>query len=130
MWADAQLVAFAHTSTAALLMQAGEGVNMEGSDHEAGNKLFFKIDGPSSRCVRDVWRRAGGVRTRKGGWNLWWGRPLKYAEHKKLNVFQRVCHFPGTWYLGRKVLLAASSFPLSMPPRARLALFRGCPGLL
>ena len=20
-----------------------------------------------------------------GGWDLWWGRPLKYAEHKKLN---------------------------------------------
>eukprot|EP00961_Rhodomonas_salina_P009150 124676-Rhodomonas_salina.1 len=31
-------------------------------------------------------------------WNLWWGRPLKYVEYKKLNEFQRVCHFPDRWY--------------------------------
>ncbi|EKX38745.1 hypothetical protein GUITHDRAFT_115074 [Guillardia theta CCMP2712] len=72
------------------------------------NKFFFKIDGASSNCVRNAWRRAGGVRTQKGGWNVWWGRPLKQEEYKKLNMFQRVCHFPGTFFLGRKDSLAKS----------------------
>lgn len=70
------------------------------------NRLIFRIDGASSNCVRNAWRRAGGVRSKKAGWNLWWGRPLKYVEYKKLNEFQRVCHFPGTFFLGRKDSLA------------------------
>jgi hypothetical protein len=70
------------------------------------HKLFFKIDGASSNCVRNAWKRAGFERTNKGGWNLWWGRPLKFPEHKKLNEYQKVCHFPGTYYLGRKDNLA------------------------
>ena len=82
----------ASTATAATAAASSERCEHAGAE---GNTLFFKIDGASSRCVRDVWRRAGGVRTKKGGWNLLWGRPLKYADHKKLNPFQRVCHFPG-----------------------------------
>lgn len=66
------------------------------------HKLFFRIEGASSNCVRNAWKRAGFERTSKGGWNLWWGRPLKFPEHKKLNEYQKVCHFPGTYYLGRK----------------------------
>ena len=104
-WADARLVPFTNAAT-------GHGENVaaikgqSADEDDSKCKFFFRIDGASSRCTRDVWRRAGGARTKKGGWNVLWGRPLKYAEHKKLNCFQRVCHFPGTWYLGRKDSLA------------------------
>ena len=104
-WADAQLVPFTNAATGHrenVAAMKGQGAG----EDDSACKFFFKIDGASSRCTRDVWRRAGGVRTKKGGWNVLWGRPLKYAEHKKLNCFQRVCHFPGTWYLGRKDSLA------------------------
>jgi hypothetical protein len=56
--------------------------------------------------VRNAWRRAGGTRTAKAGWNLLWGKPLRLPDHARLNEFQRVCHFPGTFLLGRKDSLA------------------------
>ena len=56
-WADARLVPFCHTSGKASAAEAAaeEGVG----DGEERQNLFFKIDGASSRCVRDVWRGAG-----------------------------------------------------------------------
>ena len=47
-------------------MEGGErhqGLNRGGVER---HQLFFRIEGASSRCVRDVWRAAGGVRTSKG----------------------------------------------------------------
>lgn len=93
-WADAKLVAFDHSS-------GGDSCHDPESEGGGGtgHRIWFKIDGASSRCVRHAWRRVGGVRTSKAAsWTLLWGKPLKYADHKKLTPFQRVCHFPGTWY--------------------------------
>lgn len=57
-------------------------------------------------CVRNAFLRAGFKRTTGSGWNVLWGRHLKEEEFMRLNPYQKVNHFPGTWALGRKDRLA------------------------
>jgi hypothetical protein len=44
--------------------------------------------------------------TSEADWNIFWGRPLRFAEFGMLDQFQKVNHFPGTHVLGRKDHLA------------------------
>ena len=73
---------------------------------EEARSMRFRLCGASSRCVRNAWRRAGFKKTTKADWTLMWGKPLKPPEHALLHPLQRVCHFPGTYQLGRKDQLA------------------------
>jgi hypothetical protein len=52
--------------------------------------LRFRINGASSRCVRNAWRRAGLRRTARADWCLYWGKPLKFPEFAELGPFQKV----------------------------------------
>lgn len=96
-------------------------------------KATVRLLGRAARPVRDAFRRAGlrpaaasrasarasdssgggnggsGGTAAAGAWSVLWGRPADAladaALLAALGPFQRVCHFPGTWELGRKDLL-------------------------
>ncbi|KAJ1472248.1 tubulin-tyrosine ligase/Tubulin polyglutamylase, partial [Baffinella frigidus] len=70
------------------------------------------------------------------GWNFLWGKPMKFTDHMRLNEYQKVCHFPGTFFLGRKDSLsrqvnlfrrrtATGHEPDSQTQRFVLKVFRG-----
>ena len=53
----------------------------------------------SSSDVRSSVKQA---KTGPGNFNVCWNGALKKGDFEKLNPYQRVNHFPGTWELGRK----------------------------
>ena len=55
-------------------------------------------------CVTSSYEAAGFERTTGFDWNGFWGSKKKDLL-KKLNPYQKLNHFPGTWNLGRKDLL-------------------------
>eukprot|EP00462_Mataza_sp_D1_P014834 CAMPEP_0175151118 /NCGR_PEP_ID=MMETSP0087-20121206/18298_1 /TAXON_ID=136419 /ORGANISM="Unknown Unknown, Strain D1" /LENGTH=277 /DNA_ID=CAMNT_0016437239 /DNA_START=214 /DNA_END=1043 /DNA_ORIENTATION=+ len=57
--------------------------------------------------VINAYRRAGFKETKSNAvCNGYWGRHLPFKAFKKLHRYQKVNHFPGSWGLGRKDLLA------------------------
>jgi len=55
--------------------------------------------------------RAGAVPSKRsfvGVFNVAWNGALRKGDFERLNVYQRVNHFPGTWELGRKDKLGAN----------------------
>ncbi|KAJ9460138.1 Tubulin polyglutamylase ttll-4 [Diplonema papillatum] len=56
-------------------------------------------------CVLGAFARAGVQETKKDQWNVYWGKRLKDEEYLKVNKYQRINHFPGTWKIGRKDML-------------------------
>lgn len=66
--------------------------------------LNFKIseDCHEYNCVRNAWLRAGFQRVKGTNWHAYWGKHLSEDGFRKLQPYQRVNHFPGTWCLGRK----------------------------
>eukprot|EP01138_Halocafeteria_seosinensis_P003705 gb/GECG01003788.1/.p1 GENE.gb/GECG01003788.1/~~gb/GECG01003788.1/.p1 ORF type:complete len:1015 (+),score=117.37 gb/GECG01003788.1/:1-3045(+) len=59
-------------------------------------------------AVRNAWTRNGFTRGSGKNWNALWSCHLKEDELARLNPFQKVNHFPGTWAIGRKDRLARS----------------------
>eukprot|EP00759_Apiculatamorpha_spiralis_P041500 PhF_6_TR40172/c1_g1_i1/m.59531/K16601/TTLL4; tubulin polyglutamylase TTLL4 len=73
---------------------------------------FFKVSTRDKRSSLDNWRRerafsllATMVETMKKTdkkVNLFWGMRLSDTQFQSLNAYQKVNHYPGTYYLGRK----------------------------
>lgn len=70
-------------------------------------RMRFRIaNAHEYNCVRNALLRAGFERTEGESWNMLWSRHLRADEYQRLNPYQKVCHFPGSWELGRKDRLA------------------------
>lgn len=68
-------------------------------------KLYVRFGGVHNNGVKAAMKTAGfRVMANKSSnnYNALWSGALKVDEFKKLNRYQRVNHFPGTWQLGRK----------------------------
>jgi Tubulin-tyrosine ligase family len=71
--------------------------------------LYFAFTSNAVRysVVRNAFKRAGFKELEQSSnsdrWNALWGRPrLKLEEYEQFNDYQRFCHFPGSFQLGRK----------------------------
>jgi tubulin polyglutamylase TTLL4 len=72
-------------------------------------QLRYKVSEGQSvyNAVANTLKRAGFKQTStETCWNIRWGRHLQAEEYRELKPFQKLNHFPGTWHLGRKDLLA------------------------
>ena len=68
---------------------------------EEEKTLDLRFKSGSLLCVVRTFETAGFKRTEGMYWNAMWGKP-KHDRVKDMNRFQKVNHFPGCWYLGRK----------------------------
>jgi hypothetical protein len=67
-----------------------------------GNRLLFRVK-KNINCICQTVRRAGFSRLVTGkSWNFMWAGTLPAAFLQKLDPYQKVNHFPGSWHLGRK----------------------------
>ena len=67
-------------------------------------RLYVRLSGIASNGIKHAFRDAGFRRTQRQHFNALWTGALTGEEfHRlKLDRFQKVNHFPGTWELGRK----------------------------
>ena len=68
-------------------------------------KMWVKYGGIHNNGVKAAFKTAGfrALADKKSdGFNAAWNGALKHEDFKRLNRYQRVNHFPGTWELGRK----------------------------
>lgn len=72
---------------------------------ERTSKLFVRYNGVKNNGVKAAFKTAG-FRTvlnkASEGYNAVWNGCLKNEDLKRVNRYQRVNHFPGTWEVGRK----------------------------
>ena len=68
-------------------------------------KMWVKYGGIHNNGVKAAFKTAGFrvlADKKSDGFNAAWNGALKHEDFKRLNRYQRVNHFPGTWELGRK----------------------------
>jgi len=68
----------------------------------AGRKIFYKSQWERN-CIKNAFIRAGFRRKLSGvQWNAAWTKHPTTEGFERLNRFQKVNHFPGSWCIGRK----------------------------
>ena len=69
--------------------------------------LFYRKRAPMSNAFRHAMSRAGfRVTETDTKWTVVWSYHLPPEEYRAMSPYQKTNHFPGTWELGRKDLLA------------------------
>jgi hypothetical protein len=85
---------------------------------------YFKMGAFNYFAVRVALLDGGFKRISEGeNWNVFFGRYLPSEHYKTLNPFQKVNHFPGSSYLGRKDLLAMAIYEKSIQFKQEVRLY-------